>query len=72
MSLLCGRDAAERTLNWDYADPNAVSAMLRQFDLLVAARDGRLDALPNVSHAIGHLPLPENSIMFPLPRCARG
>src|SRR5580692_3813414 len=40
LTFLCGRDAAERILNWDYGDPGAVMAMLRQFDLLVAARDG--------------------------------
>src|SRR3954451_21396860 len=40
LSFLCGRDAAERTANWDYGDPDAFQGMLRQFDFLVAARRG--------------------------------
>jgi nicotinate-nucleotide adenylyltransferase len=40
LSFLCGRDAAERIATWDYGDANAFPAMLRQFDLLVAARAG--------------------------------
>ena len=41
LSFLCGRDAAERIANWDYGEPDAFQAMLRQFDILVAARSGR-------------------------------
>ena len=40
LSFLCGRDAAERIANWDYGDPGVFQGMLRQFDLLVAARCG--------------------------------
>jgi nicotinate-nucleotide adenylyltransferase len=40
LSFLCGRDAAERIANWDYGSPGAFREMLRQFDLLVAARAG--------------------------------
>src|SRR5580692_13065109 len=43
LTFLCGRDAAERILNWDYGDPDAVEAMLRQFNLLVAARRGEFE-----------------------------
>jgi nicotinate-nucleotide adenylyltransferase len=39
-TFLCGRDAAERIVNWDYGRPGALAGMLRQFDLLVAARGG--------------------------------
>ena len=39
-SFLCGRDAAERIVNWDYGRPGAFLEMLREFDLLVAARSG--------------------------------
>ena len=39
-TFLCGRDAAERIVNWDYGRPGALGEMLRQFDLLVAARGG--------------------------------
>jgi nicotinate-nucleotide adenylyltransferase len=39
-TFLCGRDAAERIVNWDYGRPGVLGEMLRQFDLLVAARCG--------------------------------
>ncbi|MBX9600136.1 MAG: adenylyltransferase/cytidyltransferase family protein [Bryobacteraceae bacterium] len=38
--LVCGRDAAERILNWDYGPGFPVDDILRQFGLLVAARKG--------------------------------
>ena len=40
LSILCGRDAAERVANWDYGSPAAFQEMLQKFDLLVAARSG--------------------------------
>jgi cytidyltransferase-like protein len=40
--FVCGRDAAERILNWDYGEPGVVQKMMREFELLVAARGGRL------------------------------
>jgi nicotinate (nicotinamide) nucleotide adenylyltransferase len=57
LTFLCGRDAAERILTWDYGDPNAVPAMLRQFDLLVAARDGNFAAVPDYRHCVEILAL---------------
>jgi nicotinic acid mononucleotide adenylyltransferase len=38
--LLCGRDAAERIVNWQYDDPAFVDHMLAEFGLLVAPRAG--------------------------------
>ena len=38
--FLCGRDAAERVLNWDYGRTGVVEEMLNQFELLVASRSG--------------------------------
>lgn len=38
--LLCGRDAAERILTWDYGDPDFVRRMLNEFGFLVAPRIG--------------------------------
>ena len=38
--FLCGRDAAERILNWDYGEAGFVQRMLQEFGLLVAARQG--------------------------------
>jgi len=57
LTFLCGRDAAERILNWDYGDPDAVNSMLRQFDLLVAARGGNLETVPNFRHSVEILAL---------------
>lgn len=44
LSFLCGRDAAERIVNWDYGAPDAIGEMFEQFDLLVASRNGRYEA----------------------------
>jgi nicotinic acid mononucleotide adenylyltransferase len=38
LMFICGRDAAERIIQWDYGDPEAFPRMLKQFELLVAAR----------------------------------
>lgn len=38
--FVCGRDAAERILNWDYGEPGFAERMLQEFALLVAARQG--------------------------------
>ena len=43
LTFVCGRDAAERIVNWDYGRPGALGEMLRQFDLLVAARGGEYE-----------------------------
>lgn len=44
LSFLCGRDAAERIVNWDYGSPEAFAEMLQEFSLLVAARKGDYEA----------------------------
>jgi nicotinic acid mononucleotide adenylyltransferase len=36
--FICGGDAAERIMNWDYGDGRTPAAVLRDFELLVAAR----------------------------------
>jgi len=41
--FVCGRDAAERILTWDYGRPGAVEEMLGEFELLVAPRGGHFD-----------------------------
>lgn len=38
LAFVCGRDAAERILTWDYGRPGVVEEMLREFELLVAPR----------------------------------
>ena len=36
--LLCGADAAERILEWDYGEADAIERQLEEFELLVAPR----------------------------------
>jgi nicotinate (nicotinamide) nucleotide adenylyltransferase len=50
--FLCGRDAAERIVNWDYGDQNAFSRMLEEFALLVARRRGEYIPPSEFSHRI--------------------
>lgn len=40
IEFLCGRDAAERVLGWDYGPGHSLDGMLQEFGLLVAARQG--------------------------------
>jgi len=39
--FVCGRDAAERILSWDYGEPSVARWMLGEFELLVAPRGGQ-------------------------------
>jgi len=57
LHFLCGRDAAERIVNWRYETPEAFGQMLTEFSLLVAPRDG--DYLIPERHAasIANIPL---------------
>lgn len=57
LSFLCGRDAAERIAGWDYGRPDAFAGMLRQFDLLVAARGGEYEPPAAFRAAIRRLDL---------------
>jgi nicotinate-nucleotide adenylyltransferase len=56
--FVCGRDAAERIVNWDYGRPGAIEEMLEEFGLLVADRDGRYDPPLHLAKRIRRLPLP--------------
>ncbi len=42
--LICGRDAAERILTWDYGRPGVVEEILDEVELLVAPRRGQFQA----------------------------
>ncbi len=52
LSFICGRDAAERILNWDYGRPGVVEEMLREFELLVAPRGGHFSPPAEYRHRI--------------------
>jgi nicotinic acid mononucleotide adenylyltransferase len=55
--FVCGRDAAERMLGWDYGERGAVDRMLGEFQLLVAARQGELAPPGDWSHRVHRLAL---------------
>ncbi len=55
--FLCGRDAAERVLTWDYGTAGAVERMLEEFGLLVAARQGEFTPPEHLRSRIRALPL---------------
>jgi nicotinate-nucleotide adenylyltransferase len=55
LSFVCGRDAAERVLTWDYGRPGVAAEMLREFELLVAARQGEFEAPPQFRERIHSL-----------------
>jgi cytidyltransferase-like protein len=52
VSIVCGRDAAERILGWNYPDPDALERMFASFELLVAARQGEFDPPERFRHRI--------------------
>jgi nicotinic acid mononucleotide adenylyltransferase len=56
--FLCGRDAAERIVNWDYGEPGAIVEQLREYRLLVAPRAGRYEPPPALCARIQALPIP--------------
>lgn len=60
LALLCGRDAAERFVNWDYGDPHAVDRMLESFHLRVASRQGPYEPPARLRHAIRTLAAPDD------------
>jgi nicotinate-nucleotide adenylyltransferase len=60
LTFLCGRDAAERIVNWDYGEPGAFLRMLDEFDMLVASRNGNYVPPEALRHRIGALELAEN------------
>lgn len=44
--FICGRDAAERVVSWDYGRAGAIEEMFAEFELLVAPRDGDYEPPP--------------------------
>jgi nicotinate (nicotinamide) nucleotide adenylyltransferase len=55
--FICGRDAAERILAWDYGRPGVVEEMLREFELLVAGRGGGFRPPAEFQHRVHPLGL---------------
>jgi nicotinic acid mononucleotide adenylyltransferase len=42
VSIVCGRDAAERAIGWDYGNAPAFDEQLQEFSMLVAPRQGHI------------------------------
>lgn len=57
LSFLCGRDAAERIVSWNYGGSVEFSSMLQKFDILVAGRNGEYTPPPELAWAIQRLEL---------------
>ena len=53
--LVCGRDAAERAAAWRYEGLPSMAEQLREYRLLVAAREGGYEAPAAVAHSIERL-----------------
>jgi cytidyltransferase-like protein len=58
--FICGRDAAERIIGWDYGEAGAIERMMDEFALLVADRDGTYRPPPHLSHRVHSLQLPRD------------
>jgi cytidyltransferase-like protein len=58
IALLCGRDAAERIVAWNYGEPGVIERMLDDFELLVASRHGSYQPPPHLRNAIRRFEAP--------------
>jgi nicotinate (nicotinamide) nucleotide adenylyltransferase len=56
--LLCGRDAAERIVHWDYGAGVSFQEQLEEFQLLVASRGGHYEPPPELEHRVRSITLP--------------
>ena len=56
--FLCGRDAAERIMNWDYGAEIPFAAQLEQYQMLVAPRGGPIAIPPAYADRIHALDVP--------------
>jgi len=50
--LVCGRDAAERIIGWDYNEAQTIERMLQEFRLLVASRHGPYEPPQHLAYAV--------------------
>ncbi len=57
--FLCGRDAAERIVNWDYGDGVGIREQLERYGLLVASRGGAYEAPAEIRDRVGSIRLPD-------------
>lgn len=60
IALLCGRDAAERSVAWDYGDGPSFADQLQEFELLAGSRHGRYEPPPKLADRIRAVALPQD------------
>jgi nicotinate-nucleotide adenylyltransferase len=58
--FICGRDAAQRIIEWDYGEAGAIEKLLDEFSLLVAEREGEYEAPGHLRHRVHRLDLGED------------
>lgn len=59
LRFLCGRDTAERIVEWGYVDHPSIEVQLREYELLVARRMGAYTPPGHLQHAIHPLAFEE-------------
>jgi nicotinic acid mononucleotide adenylyltransferase len=59
VSIVCGRDAAERAFSWDYGDAPGFDEQLNEFTLLVAPRVGWIEISQALAERVVRLDLEE-------------
>jgi nicotinate-nucleotide adenylyltransferase len=62
LAFVCGRDAAERIVAWDYGEVGAIERMLDEFSLLVAARGGEYAPPAHLGRRVKILGTPDDAV----------
>jgi nicotinate (nicotinamide) nucleotide adenylyltransferase len=57
LRFLCGRDTAERIVSWTYETVPPIEQQLKEFELLVAPRQGVFEPPAHLAAAVSHLPV---------------
>jgi nicotinate-nucleotide adenylyltransferase len=57
LRFLCGRDTAERIVNWSYRDLPPIHQQLKEYELLVAPRQGIFEPPEHLRASVAHLPV---------------
>ena len=57
ISFICGRDAAERVIDWDYGEAPGIEEILTEFSIMVAERGGSYEAPEHLRHRVHRLEL---------------
>jgi nicotinate-nucleotide adenylyltransferase len=52
IEFICGADAAERVIRWDYGEAGAIERMLEEFSLLVAPRTNGFSPPEHLGHRV--------------------